>query len=147
MVTFCEEPRPAYDRVNLTKYFDHRKAEKLALTTHAWYAENGIELYVGDRATEIDRVQRVVRSAQGGVPYDIVVLATGSSPFVPPVPGIDKKGVFVYRTIEDLDAIIAYGEGVPARRRSSAAACSGWKPPRRPTTSAWKRTSSSSLPA
>jgi nitrite reductase (NADH) large subunit len=113
MVTFCEEPRPAYDRVNLTKYFDHRKAEKLALTTTAWYAENGIELFVGDRATEIDRTKRIVRSARGReIPYDTVVLATGSVPFVPPVPGIDKKGVFVYRTIEDLDEIIAYGQGV-----------------------------------
>ncbi len=113
IVTFCEEPRPAYDRVNLTKYFEHRTAEKLALGTVDWYAQNGIDLFVGDRATEIDREARVVRSARGQeVPYDFVVLATGSAPFVPPVPGIDKKGVFVYRTIEDLEQIIAYGKGV-----------------------------------
>ena len=74
-------------------------------------SENGIALFVGDRATEIDRDKRVVRSATGQeIPYDVVVLATGSCPFVPPVPGIDKKGVFVYRTIEDLEQIIAYGE-------------------------------------
>src|SRR5436309_690116 len=65
IVTFCEEPRPAYDRVNLTKYFEHRKAEKLALAPPEWYEQNGIELFVGDRATEIDRTRRVVRSAQG----------------------------------------------------------------------------------
>jgi nitrite reductase (NADH) large subunit len=113
VVTFCEEPRPAYDRVNLTKYFDHRKAEKLALAGPEWYAQNGITLFVGDRATEIDRTGRVVRSANGReIAYDVVVLATGSSPFVPPVPGIDKQGVFVYRTIEDLDQIIAYGQDV-----------------------------------
>ena len=56
---------------------------------------------------------QVVRSAQGReIPYDVVVLATGSAPFVPPVPGVDKKGVFVYRTIEDLEQIIAYGKTV-----------------------------------
>jgi nitrite reductase (NADH) large subunit len=110
MVTFCEEPRPAYDRVNLTKYFGHRRAEKLALATPQWYADRGIRLYVGDRVTEIDRERRVVRSARGReVAYDFLVLATGSAPFVPSLPGIDKQGVFVYRTIEDLDQIIAYG--------------------------------------
>ncbi len=113
LVTFCEEPRPAYDRVNLTKYFEHRTAAKLALGTSQWYEDNGITLYVGDRATAIDREKRVVRSQQGReIPYDHVVLATGSAPFVPPLPGIDKKGVFVYRTIEDLEQIIAYSKNV-----------------------------------
>jgi NAD(P)H-dependent nitrite reductase large subunit/NAD(P)H-dependent nitrite reductase small subunit len=113
IVTFCEEPRPAYDRVNLTKYFEHRRPERLALASRAWYEETGITLYVGDRAVAIDRERRVVRSAGGReVAYDVVILATGSSPFVPPVPGIDKRGVFVYRTIEDLEKIIAYGQSV-----------------------------------
>ena len=113
IVTFCEEPRPAYDRVHLTKYFEHRQAEKLALAAPDWYERNGIELHVGDRATAIDRDKRVVRSARGQeIAYDAVVLATGSAPFVPPVPGIDKKGVFVYRTIEDLEKIIAYGQSI-----------------------------------
>jgi NAD(P)H-dependent nitrite reductase large subunit/NAD(P)H-dependent nitrite reductase small subunit len=111
IVTFCEEPRAAYDRVQLTKYFEHRSAEKLALAEPDWHAKNGVHLFVGDRATAIDRDAKVVRSAQGReIGYDVVVLATGSAPFVPPVPGVDKQGVFVYRTIEDLDRIIAYGE-------------------------------------
>ena len=111
IVTFCEESRAAYDRVNLTKYFDHRQAEKLALAHPEWHDENGVTLFLGDRATEIDREKRVVRSAKGQeIPYDVVVLATGSAPFVPPLPGVDKKGVFVYRTIDDLDQIIAYGK-------------------------------------
>src|SRR5579863_3273088 len=106
IVTFCEEPRPAYDRVNLTKYFEHRRAEKLALADPDWYERNRIVLHVGDRVAEIDRARRVVRSDRGlEIPYDRVVLATGSAPFVPSVPGIDKKGVFVYRTIEDLERI------------------------------------------
>lgn len=115
IITFCEEPRPAYDRVNLTKYFEHRIAAKLELAPPAWYEQNGITLFVGDRATEIDRQNRVVRSSGGReIAYDVVVLATGSSPFVPPVPGIDKKGVFVYRTIEDLERIIGYGKSIRA---------------------------------
>jgi nitrite reductase (NADH) large subunit len=113
IVTFCEEPRPAYDRVNLTKYFAHRQPEKLALVPPDWYRENGIDLHVGDRACEIDRKRKVVRSDKSReIAYDFVVLATGSSPFVPPVPGIDRKGVFVYRTICDLEKIIAYGQTV-----------------------------------
>src|SRR5262245_53334835 len=113
IVTFCEEPRPAYDRVNLTKYFEHRKPEKLALATLDWYADNAITLYLGDRATQIEREKKIVRSAQGReIPYDLIVLATGSVPFVPPVPGVDKKGVFVYRTIEDMERIIHYSEKV-----------------------------------
>jgi nitrite reductase (NADH) large subunit len=113
IVTFCEEPRPAYDRVNLTKYFEHRNAQRLALTTAAWYQEHGIRLFVGDRATEIDRSNQVVRSARcRKIHYDRIVLATGSVPFVPPVPGIDKAGVFVYRTIEDLERILAYARDV-----------------------------------
>ena len=109
IVTFCEERRPAYDRVNLSKYFEARDAAHLQLATEDWYAEQGITLHVGDRASRIDRERRVVVSAQGReVAYDILVFATGSAPFVPAVPGVDKKGVFVYRTIEDLERILAY---------------------------------------
>jgi nitrite reductase (NADH) large subunit len=113
VVNFCEEPRPAYDRVNLTKYFDDRDADRLLLARIEWYEENGISLYVGDRAAAIDRDRRAVYSERGReIAYDHVVIATGSAPFVPPVPGIDKKGVFVYRTIEDLERIIAYSRDV-----------------------------------
>jgi len=113
VITFCEEPRPAYDRVNLTKYFEHRDAAKLALARIDWYREHGIELYVGERVTSIDRERQVVISNLGReVSYDTVVLATGSSPFVPPVPGVERRGVFVYRTIEDLEQIIDYGQQV-----------------------------------
>ena len=73
-------------------------------------------LHVGDRATAIDRERRVVISQQGReVEYDAVVLATGSAPFVPAVPGVDKKGVFVYRTIEDLERILAYAGKATSR--------------------------------
>ena len=107
LLVIGEEPRPAYDRVHLTNYFAQRSAESLALAPPDWYAQNGIELCVGKKVTRIDRGRREVATDDGGVvSYDLLVLATGSSPFVPAVPGIDKTGVHVYRTIEDLEAII-----------------------------------------
>lgn len=113
LATFCEEPRPAYDRVHLSEYFSDKSAEDLYMNSLSWYEDNGIELYVGEKVVQIDRKnKRVISSAGKAVSYDKLVLATGSSPFVPPVPGIDKDGVFVYRTIEDLDEIMAYAKGV-----------------------------------
>ncbi len=112
IVTFCEEPRAAYDRVQLSKYFARRDAKELMLADPDWYAEQGIVLHLGDKVVSIDRARRTVLSAQGReIAYHAVVLATGSSPFVPPTPGIDKPGVFVYRTIEDLDRMIAHSVG------------------------------------
>ena len=113
IVTFCEEPRAAYDRVGLTSFFAHRDAEQLMLAKLEWYANQSIELHVGDRANQINRHAHIVRSDKGvEIAYDTVVLATGSYPFVPPIPGINKQGVFVYRTIEDLEHIISYGAKV-----------------------------------
>jgi len=112
IVTFCEEPRAAYDRVGLTTFFAHRDAEQLMIAKQEWYQNHGVELHLGDRAMAIDRKRRRVISQHGvEVRYDVVVLATGSFPFVPPVPGIKKQGVFVYRTIEDLQQIIEYAKG------------------------------------
>jgi len=112
IITFCEEPRAAYDRVGLTSFFAHRDAEKLLLAKTEWYHEQGVSLHIGDRANQINRQAGVVRSDKGvEIAYDVVVLATGSYPFVPPISGIHKGGVFVYRTIEDLEQIIAYGKG------------------------------------
>ena len=113
LVTFCEEPRAAYDRVGLTSFFAHRNAQQLMLAKMDWYTEHHIDLHIGDRVCQIDRAARLVRSDKGvEIVYDTVVLATGSYPFVPPVPGINKRGVFVYRTIEDLERIIEYGTKV-----------------------------------
>lgn len=107
-VVVCgEEPRPAYDRVHLTDYLAHRDPERLQLGTRDWYAAHGIELHLGTKIVAIDRRRKQV-TTEGGeqLGYDALVLATGSAPFVPSIPGIDKRGVFVYRTIEDLDAIL-----------------------------------------
>lgn len=109
VVVLCEEPRPAYDRVQLTSYFAGRTPEELSLTEPEFIRDHGIELHVGDPAETIDRVSRTVTARSGlSLEYDTLVLATGSYPFVPPVPGKDAEGCFVYRTIEDLLAIEAY---------------------------------------
>ena len=104
-----EEPRPAYDRVHLSNYFSGHGESELLLADPAWYRKREIDLRLGEAVVSIDRRQRVVRSSKGrSYHYDALVLATGSSPFVPPISGTDKQGVFVYRTIEDLDRIEAW---------------------------------------
>ncbi|WP_435864272.1 nitrite reductase large subunit NirB [Streptomyces sparsogenes] len=109
VVVLCEEPRPAYDRVQLTSYFAGRTPEDLSLVEDGFMARHGIELHLGDPAEHIDRAARTVTARSGlTVAYDTLVLATGSYPFVPPVPGKDSRGCFVYRTIEDLLAIEEY---------------------------------------
>lgn len=115
VVVFCEEPRPAYDRMHLTSYFSGTTPDGLSVTPAGFMAEHGIELHVGDPAAAVDRAARTVTSAAGRtVAYDVLVLATGSYPFVPPVPGKDARGCFVYRTVEDVLAIEAYAQGATA---------------------------------
>ncbi|MGA4878951.1 nitrite reductase large subunit NirB [Streptomyces lydicamycinicus] len=111
VVVLCEEPRPAYDRVQLTSYFAGRSPDDLSLVDPDFMARHGIELHLGDPATAVDRTTRTVTARSGlTVRYDALVLATGSYPFVPPVPGKDSAGCFVYRTIEDLLAIEEYAK-------------------------------------
>jgi nitrite reductase (NADH) large subunit len=111
LITFCEEPRLAYDRVNLSGYFSGQSAEDLSLVEPGFYDQHGVKVYLGDKATKIDRAAKKVISAQGEeVEFDRLVIATGSYPFVPPIAGKDTEGTFVYRTIEDLEAMSAYAE-------------------------------------
>lgn len=106
-----EEPRPAYDRVHLTDYFDSKDASQLELASAEWYQENGIDLLTGVRVDSLDRTAKKVSTSSGqSYPYDRLVFATGSKPFVPPIEGKDLPGVFVYRTIEDVQAIEAYAQ-------------------------------------
>ncbi|WP_030615573.1 nitrite reductase large subunit NirB [Streptomyces fulvoviolaceus] len=121
VVVLCEEPRPAYDRVALTSYFSGKTPEDLSMTDMAFIEEHGIELYVGDPAETVDREAKRVTARSGQVfEYDTLVLATGSYPFVPPVPNKDAEGCFVYRTIEDLLAIEEY-----AKTRTTGAVVGG----------------------
>lgn len=109
LIIFGEESRRAYDRVHLSEYFNGKTADDLSLSTENWYSEQGITLYLNDPVKEIDRAGKTIHSSKGlTIDYDYLIIATGSAPFVPDIPGIDKKGVFVYRTIEDLDLIRSY---------------------------------------
>src|SRR3546814_11936381 len=79
----------------------------------SWYAENDVTLVTGELVTAIDRDRKTITTHKGSTArYDKLVLATGSAAFVPMIRGIEKQGVFVYRTIEDLNAILAYGKNV-----------------------------------
>lgn len=106
VATFSEESRLAYDRVMLTSYFTGNTADDLALATPQAYDEQGIEYYVDTQIVEINRENKtLVTSSDQIISYDKLVLATGSYPFVPPVPGKDKENIHVYRTLDDLDSI------------------------------------------
>ncbi|MCO1335921.1 nitrite reductase large subunit NirB [Microbulbifer sp. OS29] len=103
---FCEESRPAYDRVHLSEYFTGRTAVDLTLGDIEQYRQWGFETRLNDKIVEIDRENKTVCTASGiSHSYDQLVLATGSYPFVPPIPGHQHERCFVYRTLEDLDSI------------------------------------------
>tara|TARA_R110002072_G_scaffold6364_4_gene37537 strand:- start:24958 stop:27486 length:2529 start_codon:yes stop_codon:yes gene_type:complete len=110
IVTFCEEVRPAYDRVHLSEYFSGKTAADLSMVEDDFFEQYGITIHIGDKAVKIDRDNKTVISAKGiNISYDKLVLATGSYPFVPPVSGHDREDCLVYRTIEDLENITAAG--------------------------------------
>ena len=103
-----EEPRAAYDRVHLTSFFSGRSAEDLSLVAPGFFERRGVRLHVGERVLRIDREAHRVHTSNGQqLAYDRLVLATGSHPFVPNLAGRDRPGCFLYRTIEDLEAIRA----------------------------------------
>jgi nitrite reductase (NADH) large subunit len=110
VTVLCEEPRPAYDRVHLSEFFSGKSADDLSLVEPGFFEKTGFTLRLKAKAVAIERRDNTVTTADGEVlPYDKLVLATGSYPFVPPVPGRDRPNVFVYRTIEDLEAMNASG--------------------------------------
>ncbi|MGQ5629527.1 nitrite reductase large subunit NirB [Enterobacter cloacae] len=112
IVVFGEERYAAYDRVHLSEYFGGRSAESLSLVEGDFFARHGIELRLSQQIVVIDRDAHVVRTASGHeTHWDKLVLATGSYPFVPPVPGNTLPGCFVYRTLDDLDNIAAHAKG------------------------------------
>ena len=111
LITFCEESRLAYDRVNLSAFFTDKTEADLSLVEPGFYEKNQVQVYIGDKAIQIDRERKEITSASGKViAYDKLVLAMGSYPFVPPIKGKDTQGTFVYRTIDDLQAIAAYAQ-------------------------------------
>lgn len=126
LVVFGEEFRPAYDRVHLSEYFTLDSADKLLLASRDWYAENNITLRTGEMITSIEtETKRVFTHKHDYFEYDYLILATGSAPFVPMIKGVDKPGVFVYRTIEDLDAIKDYADKLKQEGKFKASVLGG----------------------
>ncbi|MGV0743971.1 nitrite reductase large subunit NirB [Mycolicibacterium sp. XJ870] len=108
VTVLSEEADAAYDRVGLTGYTEHWDRAQLALPGNDYAGDDGVDLRLGCAVAEIDRDAKAVHTVDGQtIDYDALVLATGSSAFVPPVPGRDLPGVHVYRTLDDLDAIRA----------------------------------------
>ncbi|SDD90928.1 nitrite reductase large subunit NirB [Rhodococcus tukisamuensis] len=106
VTVLCEERLPAYDRVGLSSYVGSWDAKELALAGNDYPGDVLVDLRVGESAASIDRAGRTVTTTAGEVlAYDSLVMATGSYPFVPPVPGHELDGCFVYRTLDDLDGI------------------------------------------
>ena len=105
---FNAEPRVNYDRIMLSPVLSGEKQfEDIIIHDEEWYAEHNVTLHRGKRITQIDRVQKVVTAADGTTaPYDKLLIATGSNPFIIPVPGHDLPGVLGYRDLDDVDAML-----------------------------------------
>ena len=113
VIVIGEEPHLAYNRVGLTSFFQHRQVENLYLNPASWYAsmpEGSLSYHLNTLVTSIDTEKKTVETSKGDtVPYEILVLATGSDALLPKhTPGHDAKGVFVYRTIDDLQKLIEF---------------------------------------
>ncbi len=108
ITVFGAEPHPNYNRILLSPVLaGEQTIDEIILNPLSWYEENGITLHLGKTVTEIDRVRRRVVAADGTVAqYDRLLIATGSNPFVLPVPGKDLAGVIAYRDIADTNAMI-----------------------------------------
>jgi len=113
LTIYGEEHRPAYDRVHLSEYFSGKDVDDLLMAPAQWYATQDIQLITGELVIAIDPILKTIKTHKGTIDtYDKLILATGSSPFMPALNGIDKDGVFAYRTIEDLQQIERYGKHV-----------------------------------
>ena len=108
ITVFGAEPHPNYNRILLSPVLaGEQTVDEIILNPLAWYDEHGIRLHLGKKVTRIDRVRRVVIADDGTeAPYDRLLLATGSTPFILPVPGKDLAGVVAYRDIADTEAMI-----------------------------------------
>jgi len=101
------EPHPNYNRIMLSPVLaGEQTIDDIVLNSVEWYEENNIELVIGDAAAEISRIKKAVITESGKeFPYDRLLIATGSNPFIIPVPGADKEGVLGFRDIQDVDTM------------------------------------------
>ena len=99
-----DEPHPAYNRIQLSPLLAGEKtAAQIPLLPAEWYTRHGVCLRSGEAVDEVDIQQRRLRIAETWLPWDELVFATGSRPFIPPLPGIDRPQVMPFRTLADVD--------------------------------------------
>jgi len=105
---FGKEPYPNYNRIQLSSVLQgNMKLDDIVINSWEWYKQNGIQLYTGEAVVQIDREARAVLSSTGRrVSYDKLIIATGSHPFILPMPGHDKEGVIAFRDIMDCETMI-----------------------------------------
>ncbi|MFC7462987.1 nitrite reductase large subunit NirB [Hydrogenophaga defluvii] len=112
ITVFGAEPHPNYNRILLSPVLaGEQTLEEIVLNDWSWYSDNGVTLHAGTKVTEVDRVKRVVHAVnaageQVSAEYDRLIMATGSNPFILPIPGKDLKGALAYRDIADTQAMI-----------------------------------------
>ncbi|HEX5388764.1 MAG TPA: nitrite reductase large subunit NirB [Burkholderiaceae bacterium] len=112
ITVFGAEPHPNYNRILLSPVLaGEQTLEEIVLNDWSWYSDNGVTLHAGYKVTEVDRVKRVVHAVNAAgdkvsAEYDRLIMATGSNPFILPIPGKDLKGVLAYRDIADTQAMI-----------------------------------------
>src|SRR5262245_16753389 len=108
---FGDEPYGNYNRILLSNVLNGSQDPKeIFLNPLAWYETNRVTLHAGKRVKKIDRDAKVVYADGVEEPYDVLVFATGSRPFVPPIPGTTLRGVFVFRTIDGCRNLAAYAK-------------------------------------
>ncbi|MEN9452209.1 MAG: hypothetical protein RLZZ369_1268, partial [Pseudomonadota bacterium] len=108
ITVFGAEPHPNYNRILLSPVLaGEQTVDEIILNPLDWYTDNGITLHINKKVTQVDRTRRVVIAEDGTeAEYDRLLIATGSTPFVLPVPGKDLKGVIAYRDISDTNTMI-----------------------------------------
>lgn len=124
---FGAEPRVNYNRIMLSPVLAGEKSfDEIVINTAQWYAENGITLVSGDKVVSIDRATQTVIAASGRTePYDRLLIATGSDPFIIPVPGKDLEGVVTFRDLDDVDKMLAAAEAGKAAGGGNAVVIGG----------------------
>jgi nitrite reductase (NADH) large subunit len=112
ITVFGAEPHPNYNRIMLSSVLAGEKTiDDIVINRREWYEENGISLHTGDPVVALDKAAKTVTSANGlVVPYDALLLATGSKPLMPPLPGLDLPGVVTFRDIADIEKMLKAAE-------------------------------------
>lgn len=109
---FGSEPRPNYNRILLSKVLQGNSAmDEIIINDWSWYDEHGIRLYTGETVVKIDSARKIVETKSGlKAEYDALIVATGSSPFIPPIDGVRKPGVIAFRNMDDCRIMMEHAE-------------------------------------